>query len=52
MRLTAPRIAPLQDDVIDRSLGEPVAHGEPGLPGPDNDGRGVHQLICCSADVD
>src|SRR5258707_5071409 len=31
-------LAALQDHVIDRALGEATAHGEAGVPGPDDDG--------------
>ena len=42
--LGAPRVrhlAALQDHMIDRALGEAPAHGEAGVPGPDDDGGDV-----------
>ncbi len=32
----------LEDDVVDRAFGEAAAHGQAGMAGPDDDGRGPH----------
>ena len=34
-------LAPLEQHVVDRAVGEMLAHGEPGLAGADDDGRSV-----------
>src|SRR5207302_7886191 len=43
--LGAPRVrhrTALEDDVVDRAFGKAAAHGQAGVPGADDDCRGLH----------
>jgi hypothetical protein len=41
----------LQDDMVDGALGEAAAHGQAGVPGTDDNGRGLHHAGVWSAAV-
>ena len=46
--LRLPRVrhlAPLEDHVVDRAVGEAPTHGESGVPGPEYDGGGSHGFL-------
>src|SRR5215470_3779765 len=45
----------LEDDVVDRTFGEAVAHGQPGVASADNDRSGLHNAAigpCWSGQLD